>query len=202
MDGGAVNTTNGAGPHNIQMFILAQDGTVLNCLPGYWNPADLACEIELAKRLNSVWTDTSLTRAQKDAKFAELHLAHINEHSLAMTRRSQMQGFDKKFEAKERLETSDTILARTGGKAGMPIFKTTDVIFHERIATQPFKKYADFDVVSFTDYGRAKYDKKEEGGQPAIDLRPQAVEKRKKRQETMARRRDRKAPMRGGGTPK
>jgi hypothetical protein len=35
----AVLTTNGAGPHNVQMFILASDGTVLHCLPGFWNQA-------------------------------------------------------------------------------------------------------------------------------------------------------------------
>lgn len=199
MTAGAVHTTNGAGPHNIQMFVLAQDGTVLTCLPGYWNPEDFACEMELAKQLNAVWTDPKLTRSQKDAKFAELHLGHIDTHSTAMRRRSQMQGFDKKFETKERLETSDTILSKSGGKGGMPTFKTTDVIFHERIAAQPFKKYSEFNVVAFSDYGRAKYDKKEEGDLPAIDLRPQAIEKRKKKQEMMARKRDRKPPMNKGG---
>jgi len=199
MTAGAVHTTNGAGPHNIQIFILAQDGTVLTCLPGYWHPEDLAHEIELAKKLNAVWIDPKLTSAQKDAKFSELHLAHIEDHPGAMRKRSRMQGFDQKFEQKNRLETSDTILSKTGGKAGAPVFKTTDVIFHERIAAQPFRKYAEFDVVAFSDYGRSKYDKKEEGGLPAIDLRPEAVEKRKKKQEMMAKRRDRKPPMRRGG---
>jgi hypothetical protein len=187
LDAGAVHTTNGAGPHNIQIFILAQDGTVLTCLPGYWHPEDLAHEIELAKKLNGVWTDASLTLKQKERKFAELHLGHIDEHSRHMVRRSQMQGFDKKFEQKERLMASDTILSTSGGKGGMPVFKTTDVILHERIARQPFRKYQDFDVVAFSDYGRAKYDKKEEGGGPVVDYRPQAQEKRKRMEQMKAR---------------
>ena len=191
IEGGAVYTTNGAGPHNIQMFILAQDGTVLTCLPGYWNSQDLALEIDLAKKLDAVWTDKSLTRSQKDAKFRELHLGHIDDHPFAMTHRSQMQGFDKKFEQKERLASSDTILSSTGGKNGMPLFKTTDVLFHERIALQPFRKYEEFDVVAFTDYGRAKYDKKEEGTLGVADMRPQTQEKRKQKQQMMARKRTR-----------
>ena len=47
----AVFTTNGAGPHNIQMFVLAPDGTVLTCLPGYWQSDDLAGELNLAEDL-------------------------------------------------------------------------------------------------------------------------------------------------------
>jgi hypothetical protein len=186
IDGGAVHTTNGAGPHNIQMFVLAQDGTVLTCLPGYWHPEDLAHELELATELNKVWTDRKLTREQKNAKFTEMHLQHIAEHPRTMTKRSQMQGFDKKFEEKQRLAETDTVYAMTGGRNDGPIFKTTDVIFHERLAKQPFKPYASFDVVAFSDYGRAKYDKKEEGGQPAVDTRPQTIEKRKRMMEMRA----------------
>jgi hypothetical protein len=202
LDGGAVYTTNGAGPHNIQMFVLAQDGTVLTCLPGFWNSKDLSSELELAKQLNAVLTDTNLTRAQKDAKFVELQLGHIDKHSAMMTRRSQMQGFDKKFEANQKMASSDTIRSSSGGKNGMPVFKTTDVLMHERLALQPFRKYGDFDVVAFSDYGRAKYDKKEEGSLGVVDMRPQTNERRKRREEMKARRASRTQQMqnRGGGT--
>ena len=181
LEAGAVHTTNGAGPHNIQMFVLSPDGTVLTCLPGYWQADDLAFELKFAEELNKVWTDASLTRKQKDTKYAEMHLAHILEHPHPMARRSQMQGFDKKFEQKARLASSDTILSSTGGKGGMPIFKTTDVIMHERLARQPFMKYSEFDVVAFSDYGRAKYDKKEENGGPVVDFRPKPAKPTKKR---------------------
>ncbi|MFY9234560.1 MAG: hypothetical protein WAO58_08885 [Fimbriimonadaceae bacterium] len=182
LEAGAVVTTNGAGPHNIQMFVMAPDKTVLTVLPGYWNPEDLAFELKVANELYAVWKDPKLTRAQKDAKFAAAHLGHITDHPQAMVRRSQMQGFDQKFEAKQRLASSDTILSTTGGKMGGPVFKTTDVIFHERLARQPFAKYEEFDVVSFSDYGRAKYDKKEEGSGPVVDLRPETTAKQKQRQ--------------------
>ncbi|HVY63124.1 MAG TPA: hypothetical protein VHF22_15810 [Planctomycetota bacterium] len=164
----AVRTTNGAGPHNTQLFILASDGTVLHCLPGYWDPRDLAREIGLASQLNAVWRNGALTREQKDARFRELQLAHLATHPQDMVDRSVMQGFDKKFEQRRRGATSDCIL-REGSR--MPAlrpsrprqqdeFKTTDQILHERMAARPFVKYADFDVARFSDYGRPKYDKK------------------------------------------
>ena len=151
----AVYTTNGAGPHNTQLFILAADGTVLHCLPGYWQPQDLAYEIEFANEINDVWTDKELTRAEKDKKFAELHAGHIHDHSKEMAKRSRMQGFDAKRELK-RKETSDCI---TKGRKGRDTVKTTDVIMHERMAKRPFVKYADFDTASYSDYGLLKYNK-------------------------------------------
>ncbi len=89
-----------------------------------------------------------------------------------------MQGFDQKFEQKTRPGTSDAIVSQTGGKMGGPVFKTTDVLFHERIAKTPFAKYEEFDVVAFSDYGRALYNKKEEGSLPVVDSRSQTVAKR------------------------
>src|SRR5260370_30652294 len=87
----AAITTNGAGPHNIQMFVLAPDGTVLHCLPGYWDSRDLASELKFAEGVAKVWSDTSLTRQQKDEKFASMQLSNIREHSSDMVKRSQMQ---------------------------------------------------------------------------------------------------------------
>ena len=161
----AVFTTNGAGPHNIQMFVLAPDGMVLTCLPGYWESEDLAGELDLAQDLFKLYKDPTLTMAQKKLKFTEMHIAHIKEHSKAMVKRSKMQGFDMTYEAKNRPTTSDTIFSSTGGPAKLNgiQFKTTDVIMHERMAMRPFMKYSDFDVARFCDYGKPKYDKKEEG---------------------------------------
>jgi hypothetical protein len=170
-DGKAVNTTNGAGPHNIQMFILAPDGTVLTCLPGFWNPQDLVSEMQLAAQLNTVWSDPHLTRSQKNQAFTQMHLAHIQEHSPQMVRRSRMQSFDQKYEAENRLNRSDTILDRNAvamaldsGAKMLPqgAFKTTDEIFHERMAKRPFESYDHFDVAAFADYGKPKYDKHED----------------------------------------
>ncbi len=177
IEGGAVFTTNGAGPHNVQMFVLAPDGTVLTALPGYWNSEDLALELDFAKKLYQVWIDPNLSLETKRFKFVQMHMQHIVDHPAAMVRRSQMQGFDKKFEAKNR-PNSDTILAKTGGdpKFGGFQFKTTDVIMHERMAAQPFVNYRDFNVVAFSDYGRPKYDKKEEG-----ELAPPPTMKKAKR---------------------
>jgi hypothetical protein len=166
--GNAVATTNGAGPHNIQMFVLSPDGTVLTCMPGYWNPQDMVTELAFAQRLNEVWTNPSLSRAEKNQMFYQMHMGHIGEHSMAMERRSRMQGFDQKYEAKFRMATSDTI--KNASLISDPMakmlpqqaFKTTDEIMHERMAKRPFVAYQNFDVAAFADYGRPKYDKHED----------------------------------------
>jgi hypothetical protein len=168
-----VVTTNGAGPHNLQLFMLAPDGTVLHCLPGYWDPRDLAAELAFAGDLNRVWRNASLTRAQKDERFRAMQLEHLYRHPAETVNRSRMQGFDEKFELRRRPETSDTILRadslqpafrpRRRFQEGVE-FKTTDQIAHERMAARPFVPYDRFDVAAFVDYGRPRYDKKQDGG--------------------------------------
>jgi hypothetical protein len=173
VDGQAIRTSNGAGPHNLQLFFLAPDGTVLHCLPGFWHPQDLMHEMELAYKLNDVWKSQTLTRAQKDATFRQMQLAHIQEHPWPMVARSRMQSFDQKFEARRRLYTSDTIkdpeqirvvMETYGQKAKLPeqAFKTADEIVHQRMAQRPFMNYSRFDVAKFSDYGRPLYDKNED----------------------------------------
>lgn len=166
-DGQAVDTTNGAGPHNIQIFVLNSDGIVLTALPGFWRSEDLARELQLAQRLNSVWQDASLQADRKDELFRQMQLAHIKDHSQAEKARSHMQGFDIAYEAKHRLYSSDVFYNRyainpKSGNAPAAAVKTTDVIMHERMARQPFRSYEDFDVVAFSDYGKPMYDKQED----------------------------------------
>jgi hypothetical protein len=151
-DMGAAWTTNGAGPHNVQLFMLAADGTVLHCLPGFWETHDLAHEIKFAGELHRVWLDPSLTREQKDTKFKEMNLKHADDHPREMVARSQMQGFDKKFE--EKRKGSSDCFSKDGSA------KTTDRIMHERMAARPFVAFENFDIAKYVDYGRQKYDKK------------------------------------------
>lgn len=168
--GNAISTTNGAGPRNLQMFMMSSDGTVLHCLPGYWDPRDLVTEARFAWQLNEVWKDKSLSKSQKDQMFKSLQLAHIDQHSPQMTRRSHMQGFDQDYEAQHRLHTSDTIrdpnlvlasMQKTG-KPARNAFKTTDVLMHERMAKRPFIAFDKFDTEKYSDYGLTKYDKHED----------------------------------------
>lgn len=158
LDNPAVVTTNGAGPTNTQLFILSADGTVLHCLPGFWDARDLACEVQLAEQLNNVWLDSSLSKEDKDARFREMHLAHLKKHSADMIKRSSMQGFDKKFEEK-RGDASDCLLPNPKDP-DKHLYKTTDRIMHERIVNQPFTAFSKFDVAACVKYGRPKYDKK------------------------------------------
>lgn len=172
IDGNAINTTNGAGPHNLQTFILASDGVVLHCLPGYWHPQDLVREVEFAARLHDVWTNKKLSTTQKKQYFQAMQLSHVKEHPWKMVRRSRMQSFDMEHEARYNLNKSDTIqdkgLAqavlshnRTTKIKAMRAFKTTDRLMHERMASRPFVSYRNFDVAQFANYGRPLYDKNE-----------------------------------------
>lgn len=165
-DGQAVDTTNGAGPHNIQLFVLAPDGTVLHCLPGYWHSQDLACELSFAQDLNKVWQDASLSKAQKDEQFRQMQLAHLAEHSKAERGSSHMQGFDIAYEKDHRLGNTDVFYSNPidprSGQINNKLVKTTDVIMHERMAARPFEPYKDFDVAAFANYGKPMYDKNED----------------------------------------
>lgn len=165
-DGQAIDTSNGAGPHNIQIFVLAADGTVLHCLPGYWHSQDLAAELQFAQELDKVWQNPELSIFQKDELYRQMQLAHIKEHSKAEQNRSHMQGFDIAYEKDHRLATTDVfyrnpIDPRTG-KINNRLVKTTDVIMHQRMAARPFEPYKKFDTAVYADYGKPMYDKEED----------------------------------------
>jgi hypothetical protein len=164
-DSPAVVTTNGAGPHNVQLFFLSSDGVVLHCLPGYWAPQDLLLEMRFAQNQNQLWRNTSLSPAAREKRFKQANLTIVRQLPPDMLLRSHLQGFDAKHE--EKKPTSDFRF-----KAGdyRPIYpmpkhanlKTTVQVVHERMAQRPFVPYGDFDVAEFSDYGKWRYDKKEE----------------------------------------
>lgn len=182
MESSAVTTTNGAGPHNVQLFILSEDGTVLHCLPGYWDPNDLQSELDLAQKLNDVWLNNSITPTQKIAQFKQLQMQHLAGHSPQTVARSHLQHFDAQYIAKhahgpdgglndaiaEPALLASCQAAWSGGpkegmsmNAPMEAFKTTDRIMHERMCRYPFVPYENFDVVAYTNYGTHFYDKNE-----------------------------------------
>jgi hypothetical protein len=161
----AVDTTNGAGPHNIQMFVLDPDGTVLTCLPGYWHAEDLAPELMLAESLDKVWHDPALTLPEKKAKFTQMQLAHIAAHPKGEANRSHMQGFDVQYEAKNNPNSdffyNPRAIDPSSGQTPHNNVKTVDIVMHERLADRPFVPYDRFDVATFSSYGKLKYDKEE-----------------------------------------
>lgn len=180
VNGQAVDTTNGAGPHNIQLFVLDPDGTVLHCLPGYWNPNDLSAELKLAQRIGAIWQDKSMSVQQKKSQFSRMQLDHFRSHSKETIARSQMQGFDKHAEL-ARGKNADTVrLASTaaacsdgsceneGTRKGEEhdkeelVVKSTDEIMHERMAKRAFMAYTAFDTGKFSEYGTHFYDKHED----------------------------------------
>jgi hypothetical protein len=165
--GNAVDTTNGAGPHNIQMFVLNPDGTVLHCLPGYWNPQDLSTELAFARQVNDLYVSNSVSPADKIRTYGSMEMNHFRQHSPDMVARSKLQNFDMKFEATHRLHNSDfiknaAILDGTWNRGSEAAFRTTDEVLHYRMALRPFLSYNHFDVGKFADYGQHTYDKHED----------------------------------------
>jgi len=153
----AVGTTNGAGAHNLQLFVLAPDGTVLHALPGFWHPEDLARELRFAKVAARLWEDDTRTRAQKDRMLVRLHLAEIRRQSPETYARSGWQDFDERTErARAQREARDTVLTNALGEIiGM---KPLNVLAHERVLQQPFVPFTEFDIGRFVDYGTLYYD--------------------------------------------
>lgn len=177
-DGKAVDTSNGAGPHNLQLFILASDGTVLTCLPGFWQSADLAKELRLAYELNKIWQAKDLSRQEKDRLFSQMQLAHVHDHGKAEHDRSQMQGFDIQYEAKHRPGSDFFYNPRAvdpvSGKVEPGNLKPVDMVMHQRMAARPFIAYAQFDVAAYSDYGTPMYDKQEQFRDANGNISPKA----------------------------
>ena len=160
----AVGTTNGAGPHNIQIFVLSPDLVVLHALPGFWHPDDLARELRFAKVLARLWEDQDRSREQKDDMFRRLQLAEVRRHPPETFARSKWQGFDSRVEiVKQQKGPRDTFLLNADGTPvpagrGIPRMKPINMLVHERMAQRPFVPYEDFDVEAFVDYGKMHYD--------------------------------------------
>jgi hypothetical protein len=169
-DSPAVLTTNGAGPHNVQLFFLDADGTVLHCLPGYWCPADFLAEMQFALALDKVYRNPNLSADAKKKAAHDANLRAIATISSAMHQRSRLQGFDAKAERKKAnsdftYKPGDYHPALyTVGKGKLPKnadLKTVDQVVHERMAKRPFVPYDQFDVEAFSDYGKMRYDRHE-----------------------------------------
>ena len=183
----SVGTTNGAGPGNLQIFVLSPDLVVMHALPGFWHPEDLARELRFSKVLLRLWRDESRSREQKERMFERLQLAEINNHPKATFARSTWQGFDAQFE-RSRMKTGarDTVLITDAGKIkkdrfGMPAMKPLNVLVHERMARRPFIAFSDFDIASFVDYGRKFYDNNQGIDKRRKTFRPPPKKRKKRR---------------------
>ncbi len=152
----AVGTTNGAGGRNVQLVVLAADGTVLHVLPGFWHPDDLVRELRFAQDLYRLWGDSSLDRPAKERYCAAMHRAHVRGFSAATIARSAWQGFDEREElGRYQGHPRDSIVL---DESGQPHVKPLCQLVHDRMQALPFVALADFDMESFVDYGRAFYD--------------------------------------------
>ena len=152
----ALGTTNGAGPHNVQIFVLSSDLVVLHALPGFWHPEDLARELRFALVVARLWADLDRSRDQKERMYRRLHSAEVARQTDLTLARSRWQPFDV-TEERERLgrEPRDTFLVAEDGRTEP---KPINLLVHERMSMRPFLSFEDFDIESFVDYGRKFYD--------------------------------------------
>ena len=162
----AVVTSNGAGPHNVQLFFLSPDGVVLHCLLGYWAPNDLLVEMRFVQNYQWKLWNSSLSMDEKKKRFRQNNLLAVRTLPSDLVGRSHLQSFDAKHEMKK--PQSDFVFRPgdfhppqpKGMKSGN--LKSTVQVIHERMAKRPFVPYDEFDIEAFSDYGRERYDKKEE----------------------------------------
>lgn len=172
----AVGTTNGAGAHNVQIFVISPDKVVMHALAGFWAPADLARELRFAKVLYRLWQDEDRTLAQKKDMYWRLQTLEPRNHPPETFARSSWQSFDVRTERK-RQGDRDTVLdalvpvtAAVGGEPRMgratatnrqallPMMKPLNVLVHERMAVRAFVPFDEFDIEAFIDYGQMHYD--------------------------------------------
>lgn len=171
----AVGTTNGAGPRNVQIFILSSDKVVLHALPGFWAPEDLARELQFAKVLHRLWEDDNRTLAEKRDMCRRLQTLEPRNHPVETFARSAWQSFDARHERARRgerdtaLEVVAPLMSGTLAGAlrnatamniepGQAVLKPLNILVHERMAARPFVSFDQFDIEPFVDYGRMHYD--------------------------------------------
>jgi hypothetical protein len=148
----AIEVTNCAGHHNVQMFFLTADGRVLHGLPGYWNPRHFLKEVDLAIELAKLYYRKDVSAAERNATFLDLHLRHALEHPAEVREASHHQGFDK-MNLEKRFESD---FHRKDGFIASGL-KTPDQVLHERLAATPYRPFASFNVRQFVDMGQRQY---------------------------------------------
>ena len=148
----AMEVSNCAGHHNVQMFFMTSDGRVLHCLPGYWGPKYFVEELKLAEKLGALYFQKDLSPADRNTAYLDLHLNHALDHSQALRRSSYLQGFDKM--SLEKRKDSDFHREEAFVASGL---KTPDQVLHERLAERPFLPFDSFNVKKFIDMGIGHY---------------------------------------------
>ncbi len=172
----AMCVNNSSGHHNVQMFIMTQDGRVLHCLPGFWHPDHLIAEMGLAKNLGKLYYKKGISTAKRNELFLNMHLEQALKNDKRMRNSSKLQGFDankmKKKEGSDFKRTEGFIKGK---------LKTADQVMHERMAALPFIKFERFNVKKYIDMGLKRY--KYDYGVPGKDKyakKKKSSEKKKK----------------------
>jgi hypothetical protein len=160
----ALGTTNGAGGHNVQIFVLSADRVVLHALPGFWHPDDLVRELRFAQVLARLWADDAKTTGDKWRIARRLQLRAAESVPADTEARSAWQPFDAFHEQGRVAEGArDTFVCGDDGtlqldENGRPRLVSIPVLMHRRMADRPFVPFDAFDTAAFCDYGRYLYD--------------------------------------------
>lgn len=160
----AMGTTNGAGGRNVQILVLAADGTLVHALPGYWHALDLMPELDLARQLHGLYGSATHTREQKEVMARVLQKGFARNAHSGTTNRTRWRDVDAATERERaRSELRDTLQLDARGKPvvdakGILQLKPLLQVVHERLAARPFVAFASFDMEAFVDYGTPLHD--------------------------------------------
>jgi len=157
----ALGATNGAGGRNLQLVVLAADGTVVHAVPGFWHPLDLLPELELARHLHDLHGSPDHTAAQKLAMARTLHRGFLRELGSGTLGRSAWRAEDEAAEQEQPVRDSfarDDKGLVVRGAGGLPKLVPLVQLVHERMLARGFVPCAAFDWESFVDYGTPRHD--------------------------------------------
>jgi len=160
----AMGATNGSGGRNLQLAVLAADGTVLLALPGFWHALDLLSSLDLAAELHRLYASGEYTHEQKLAMARSKHETFVRRIGAGMSARSVWQETDA---VAERNRSSrgmrDTFvrdpkggpLLDAGGNVELrPLLQ----VLHERFGALRFTAIAAMPWEALVDYGHPHFD--------------------------------------------
>jgi hypothetical protein len=160
----AMGATNGSGGRNLQLAVLAADGTVMLVLPGFWHALDLLSCLDLAAELHRLHTSVEHSAEQKLAMARAKHDAFVRRIGAGMSARSGWQATDIAAERERSVRGMRDTYQRDpkGGPLrdgdGNVELRPLLQVLHERIAVLRFTLITAVPWEALVDYGHPVFD--------------------------------------------
>jgi hypothetical protein len=160
----AMGATNGSGGRNLQLAILAADGTVMLALPGFWHALDLLSTLDLAVELHRLHGSAEHSHEQKLAMARSKHETFLKRIGAGMSARSAWQNRDVVAERdRSDLGMRDTYQRDPAGgplrnEVGQIELRPLLQVLHERVGVLRFTAIAAMPWEALVDYGHPQFD--------------------------------------------